>query len=136
MIRLENLLKASLQDVLKMPWRRFCKMSWRCLKTSWQDVLARRLEEVLKISWKRLEDVLKTHDQEEYIGLNQDALKVCSEYLWLRWIYSSLSTRLGDILKTSSEEEDEKRLQDVFTRSSLGRIFASMIFFSFNVIIL
>ena len=132
MIRLENLLKTSLQDVLKMSWRRFCKMSWRCF----EDVLARRLEEVLKVSWKRLEDVLKTHDQEEYIGLDQDALKVFSEYVWLRWIYSSLSTRLGDVLKTSSEEEDQKRLQDVFTRSSLGRIFASMIFFSFNVIIL
>ena len=46
--------------------------------TSWQDVL--------KTSWKRLEEVLKTYDQDEYIGLDQD------------------------VLKTSSEDEDERRL--------------------------
>ena len=40
MIRLENVLKISLQDVLKMSWR--------------------RLEDVFKTSWRRLEDVLKT----------------------------------------------------------------------------
>ena len=87
MIRLENVLKISLQDVLKtffkMSWRRFediFKAAWRCLehalktfvqdvwKSSWkhledvlarrlEDVLARRLEDVLKTSWKRLENV-------------------------------------------------------------------------------
>ena len=76
MIHLENVLKISLQDVLKMSWRRLqnvLKTSWRCL----EDVFARRLEDVLKTSWrhlgktswKRLEDVLKTYDQDEYIVL-------------------------------------------------------------------
>ena len=40
MICLQNILKASLQDVLKMSWR--------------------RLEDAFKTSWRRLEDVLKT----------------------------------------------------------------------------
>ena len=52
------------------------KTSWRCLEEVFarrlEDVLARRLEGVLKTSWKRLEEVLKTYDQDEYIGLDQD----------------------------------------------------------------
>ena len=55
MIRLENVLKTSLQsvlrcleDVLKMSWRCFCKTSWRYLK----DVFTKRLENVLETSWK------------------------------------------------------------------------------------
>ena len=61
-------------------------MSWRrledVLNTLLQDVLKmswRRLEEVFKTSWKRLEDVLKTYGQDEYIGLDQDVLKTSSE---------------------------------------------------------
>ena len=66
-----------------------------------------RLEDVLKTSWKRLEDVLKTS----------------SEDIRLRWTYSSWSRRLEDVfwrhkakvnifalIKTSSEDEDERRL--------------------------
>ena len=49
---------------------------------------------------RRLEDVLKTYGQDEYIGLDQD------------------------VLKTSSEDEDERRLQDVFKTSSSRRMFA------------
>ena len=63
MIRLQNILKASLQGVLKMCWRRLedvLLMSWRRFR--------RRLEGVLKTSWRCLkmlfcktpEDVLKT----------------------------------------------------------------------------
>ena len=75
------------------------KTSWRCLeeiftgpladvlKTSsrfFQEVFARRLEDVLKTCWRhlsktfwrRFEDVLKTHDQDEYIRLDQDTLKM------------------------------------------------------------
>ena len=48
----------------------------------------------------RLENVLKTYGQDEYIGLDQD------------------------VLKTSSEDEDERRLQDVFKMSSSRRMFA------------
>ena len=80
MIRLENFLKTSSQDVMMT--------SWRCL----EDVFARHLEEVLKTYWRRLEDVfetssrcpkdvLKTYGQEEYIGLDQDVLRTSSRCL-------------------------------------------------------
>ena len=49
-----------LQGVLKTYWRRF------------EDVLARRLEDLLKTSLKRLEEILKTYDQNEYNGLDQN----------------------------------------------------------------
>ena len=89
MICPQNVLKRSLQDVLKTSWRRLQNVlnkSWRCLedvlKTSWRrlgDVLKtflkRCLEDVLRTSWKRLKDVLKTYDQEDYVGLDQDVLK-------------------------------------------------------------
>ena len=84
MIRLENILKISLQEVLKTSWRRL------------EDVLKTFLQDVLKTSWKRLEDVLKTYSQDEYIGLDQDVLKTSSEDVWLRRIYSSWSRRLED----------------------------------------
>ena len=108
MVRLENVLKIFLQDVLKMSWRHLddvFKTSWRrlenALKRSW-----RRFEDVLKTSWKRLEDVLKTYSQDEYIGLDQDVLKTSSEDVRLRRTYSSWR-RLEDVFwrrrwKTSS----------------------------------
>ena len=77
-----------LEDVFKTSWKRLedaLKRPWR----RFEDVLktsSKRLEDVLKTSWKRLEDVLKTYSQDEYIGLDQD------------------------VLKTSSEDEDERRL--------------------------
>ena len=89
-----------------MSWRCFCKTSWKRIeevfKTSWQDVLKtswRHLESVLKASWKRFEDVLKTYDQDDYIGFDQDVLKTSvlktsSEDVWVRRIYSSWSRRL------------------------------------------
>ena len=73
MIRLENVLKTSLQDLLKLSWRRLqnvLKTSWKCfedvLKTFFQDVFKtfwfwRRIENVLA---KRLEDFLKTFLQD------------------------------------------------------------------------
>ena len=93
MIHLEQVLKISLQDVLKTSWRCLedvLKMFWKRLsKKSW-----RRLEDVLKTSWKRLKDVLKTYDQEEYVGLDQDVLKT----FWRR----ILKTKMEDVFKTSS----------------------------------
>ena len=101
MISLESVLRTSLQDVLKMFWKRLedvLKKSWRYFcKTS-----SKRLEDVLKTFWKRLEDVVKTYEQDEYIGLDQD------------------------VLKTSSEDEDERGLQDVFKTSSSRRLFAGL----------
>ena len=104
MIRLENVLKTSLQDVLK--------------------TFSKHLIDVLKMSSKRLEDVLKMYDQDEYIGLDQDVLKTSSEDLWVRPICSSWSRRLQDVLKTSSEDGDERRLQDVLKMSSSRQMFA------------
>ena len=137
MIPLENILKRSLQDVLKtyskrledvlkISWRRFCKTSWRrfkdVLKMSW-----RRLEDVFKTSWRLLEDVLKTFLQDvlktswrcygktswrrlEDVWRTKVLVltKTSSEDVWLRWIYSSWSRRLEDVLKT----------KDVFKTSS------------------
>ena len=79
LIRLQNVLKISLQDALKISWRRLkdvfktswrrledvLKMSWRCL----EDVSARRLKDVLKTSgrhlsktsWKRLKQHKEQH---------------------------------------------------------------------------
>ena len=104
MIRFGNVLKRSLQDVLKTPSKSLedvLKMFWRCLedvlKTSW-----RRPENVLKTSWRRMTKtiilvlikmswrrLLKTYELGEYIRLDED------------------------VFKTSSEDEDERRLQDV-----------------------
>ena len=126
MTPLENVLKTSLQDVLrmswrsledvlKMSWRLFCRFTWRrfedVLKTSWQDALKmswRRLEDVLKTflqdvlktSWKRLEDVLKTYGQDEYIGLDQDVF-------WRRKAKANIFV----LIKTSW-----RRLENVFWR--------------------
>ena len=72
MIRLENILKISFQDVLKM--------SWRCL----EDVFERRLEDVLKPSWRCLENVLKTSSER-------------LENVWARRIHWSWSRGLEDV---------------------------------------
>ena len=98
MIRFENALKRSSQDVLKTSWRRFCKTSWR----RFEDVLARRVEDVLKMSWRRLDD---------WSRRPEDVSKTSSEDVWVRQIYSSWSSCLEDVFwrrKTSSE--DERRL--------------------------
>ena len=90
-MRLENVLKRSLQDVFKR--------SWRCLedvlKASWrrfEDVLKTFLQDILKMSWRRFKNVrprrlclswsrrlLKTYEWGEYIRLDQDVLKTSSE---------------------------------------------------------
>ena len=118
MIPLQNILKASLQDVLKMSWTRLCrpledvfKTSWRRLgKTSWGS-----LENVLKMSWRRLEDV------------------------WPRRIYWSWSRRLEDVFRRRMTKANIfvliktswRRLEDVFWRrrrktSSSRRKFAGI----------
>ena len=109
MIRLEKVLKTSLQDVLKMSWKYLSKTSWRCL----EDVFARRLEDDLTTSWKRLEDVLKTYDQDEYIDLDQDVF-------WRRMSKVNIFV----LIKTSSEDKDERRLQDVFIKTNLCWVIA------------
>ena len=82
MIRLENILKISLQEVLET--------SWRCL----EDVFARGLVDFFKMSWRRPGNVLGAYSQDEYIGLGQGVLRASSEGVWLRRMYSSWSGRL------------------------------------------
>ena len=113
MIRLENVLKISFQDALKASSKRLedvlktllqdvFKMFWRCF----EDVLVRRLkgvlaklfEDVLKMSWRRM---AKTN----ILVLT----KTFSEDVWLRWICSSWSRRLQEVLKTFTEDGDERR---------------------------
>ena len=120
MIRLENVLKRSLQDVLKTSWRRLQNVlnkSWRCLedvlKTSW-----RRLEDVLKTSWKRLEDVLKTYDQDEYIGLDQDVLKTSWRRLLKTYELGEYIRLDQDVSKTSWRRPLKTKTKDVFKTSS------------------
>ena len=108
MKHLENILDISLQEVLKM--------SWRCLKS----VFARRLEGVFKTSWRRLEEVLKTSWRPI-----EDVRWRRIYWSWprrlederLRWIYLSWSRR-------SSEDKDERRLQDVFIKTNLCWVIA------------
>ena len=127
MIRLQNILKASLQDVLKMSWRRFCRrlevvltMSWRRFcKTSWRRLSKTSWQDVLKTSWRHLEDVWPKWIYWSWSRHLEDVLKTSSEGEWLRRIYSSWSRRLQDVFKTSPEDEDERRLQDVFIKTNV-----------------
>ena len=52
--------------------------------------------------------------------------KTSSEDVRLWRTYSSWSIRLEDVFKTSSEDEDERHLQDVFKKSSSRRMFAGL----------
>ena len=119
MVRLENALMISLQDLLKMSWRHFkdvFKTSWRCL------------EDALKRFWRHLKDIWPRQIYWSWPRLLEDVLKTSSEDVRLRRTYSSWSRRLEDVFKTSSEGEDERRLQDVFKTSSSRRMFAGMVF--------
>ena len=132
MIRLENVLKISLQDVLKTSWRcledvfqDILKTFWRrlqnVLKTSWrwlEDVFARCLEDVLKTYWRCLEDVLKT----SWRRLAKTNILVLTKTSWRR----KAKPNIFVLIKTSS-----RHLQDVFWRrrrktSSTRRMFAGL----------
>ena len=109
MIGLENALKISLQDVLKMSWRRLqnvLKTSWRCL----EDVFARRLEDVLKTSWRRLEDVWPRRIYWSWPRRLEDVLKTSSEDVRLRRTYSSWSRRLEDVFWRRRRKTSSRRL--------------------------
>ena len=102
-IRLQSILKASLEDVLKMSWRRFCgrledvlKASWRRLgKTSW-----RRLENVLKTSWKRMAKTI-------IVVLIKTTWRRLEDVFWRRMTKSNIFV----LINTSW-----RRLEDVFWR--------------------
>ena len=97
MVRLENTLKISLQDVLKTSW----SLLEEVLKKFW-----RRLEDVFKTSWRCLEDVLKTSWRHMAKTNILVLTKTSSEDARLRRTYSSWR-RLEDVFwrrrwKTSS----------------------------------
>ena len=48
--------------------------------------------------------------------------------MWLRWIYSSWSRRLKDILNSFSEEGNKRNPQDVFKMSSSRQMFAGIMY--------
>ena len=116
MIRLENVLKTSLEDVLKMFWRRFPKTSLK----RFDDILARHLEDVLKTflktSWQ---DLLKTYGQDENIGLHQDVLKTSLEDVWLWRLYSSWSRRLEDVFWRGRQKTSLRRLQGIVIETNV-----------------
>ena len=78
------------------------KTFWRCL----EDVFARDFEDVLKASWRRVEDVL-------LIRIYWSWSRRLEDVFW-RWMSKGnvfvWSKRLEDVLKTSSENEDERCL--------------------------
>ena len=130
MIHLEQVLKTSLQDVLKA--------SWRCLEDVFarhlEDVLKTSLQDVLKMSWRRLKNVLKTSwgcledffarrlGKTSWRGMTKTNIlvfiKTSSEDVRVRWIYSSWSRRL---LKT----------KDVFIKTNVCRVLSCFFFLSF-----
>ena len=76
------------------------------LMISLENILNTSLQEVLKTSWRRMTmtNILVL------IKTSWKRLKTSSEGVWVRRIYSSWSRRLQDVLKTSSEDEDERRV--------------------------
>ena len=94
------------ESVLKTSLRDVLKMSWRrledVLKTFWRPMTKANILVLIKTSWRRL---LTTYEYSEYVCLDQD------------------------VLMTSSEDEDERRLQDVFKTSLSRRMFAGIFFF-------
>ena len=82
MIRIENVLKTSLQDVSKTSWRYLednfarhlegplAKRLEDVLKTFWQDILETSWRRLGKTVWRRLEDVFNRYGQDQC--LDQD----------------------------------------------------------------
>ena len=121
MIRLENILKISLQDVLKMSWRRLSRRLEDVLKTSWrclEDVFASRLEGVLKTSWKLLKDVWPKRMYWSWPRRLENVLKTFSEDVRLRRTYSSWR-RLQDVFWRWRRKMSSRRLQDVFIKTNV-----------------
>ena len=87
-------------------------MSWRYLsKTSW-----RRLG---KTSWRCLEDVLKTHGQDEYIGLDQDVFWRCMAKANMFVLIKTSWSGLEDVFWRRRQKTFSRRLQDVFIKTNV-----------------
>ena len=149
--RLEEVLKTSwrlLEDVLKTSWRRledvlktygqdeYIGLDQDVLKTSSEDVTQQTffgLQHVLKTSWRHVLKMSSTRLQRNNFTSSKTSwrrmaktnilvlTKTSSEDVRLRRTYSSWSRRLEDVFKTSSEGEDERRLQDAFIKTNVCR---------------
>ena len=101
-----------LQNFLKTSWRRFSKTSWRhledILKTSWQDIL-----DVLKTSWRRM-------TKANTLVLIKTSWRRLEDVFWRRMSKVNIFV----LIKTSSEDKDERRLQDVFIKTNLCWVLA------------
>ena len=110
MIRLENVFKTSLQDVLKMSWKRF------------KDALARRLKNVLKISWSRMTKVLTKTSWRRLEDIFWRYMTKMNIFVLIKISSSSsswrclLKTKIKDVFKTSSRRlhQDEYFLTRLF----------------------
>ena len=117
-MRLRNVLNTSRRHVNKNSFNFIIRL---------EEIFARRLEDVFKMSGRRLEDFLKIFLQDflkkpwrRIAKTNILVLtKTSTEEVRLRRTYSSSSKRLEDVLKASSENEDERRLQDVFIKTNV-----------------
>ena len=121
MIPLENVFKTSLQDVLKISWRRIQNV----LKTSWrylEEVFARRLEDVLKTSWQ---DVLKTSwtrrmTKTNILVLAKTSWKRLKDVFWRRMTKANIFI----LIKTSWRHLLKTKTKYVFKTSSSKRMLA------------
>ena len=109
MVCLENVLKISLQDVLKMSWRHLEDV----FKTSW-----RRLEDALKRSWRRLENVLKTSwrriAKTNILVLTKTSWRRLEDVFWRRKAKANIFV----LIKTSWRRLLKTKTKDVFKTSS------------------
>ena len=131
MVRLENLLKTSLQDVLKMSWRHLedvFKTSWRRLEDIWPRWIywswPRRLEDALKRSWRRLENVLKTFwrhmAKTNILVLNKTSWRRLEDIFWTR----KAKLNIFVLIKTSWRRLQKTKTKNVFKTSWSRRMFA------------
>ena len=95
MIHLENVLKTSLEDVLKMSWRRlediFARRLENVLKTPWRRMTKTNILVLIKTSWRRFEDVF-------WRRMCKVNIFVLIKTSWRRL----LKTKTKDVFKTSS----------------------------------
>ena len=139
-----------LEVLLKTSWRRFCKTSRRRFEDVWprrkywswsrrleevfkmysedvwlvgiclEDALARHLEEILKTSWRRM---AKT----KILVLIKLSWRHLQDVFWGRLTWANIFV----LIKTSSsEDEDERRLQDIFIKTNVCWEACSFSFFN------
>ena len=110
MIRLENVLKTSLQDVLKISWRRLEDV----FKTS-----HRRLENVFKTPWRRLEDVWPRRIYWSWSRRLEDVFWRPLSKANMFVLIKTSSRRLEDVFWRRRRKTSSRRLEDVFIKTNV-----------------